>query len=127
MAAERRAGARGPERSLGGVVLEVPPRLSPPSTDVPVATTADAASADPVATPAVLDAQLRDRLNRIPAAFHPDPVTRDTDACPVDRRRSGARRRSQVELLIRSSAHPIGYADFTAAAAGWRDVSEGVG
>ena len=39
----------------------------------PLATTADAASADPVASPAVLDAQLRDRLNRIPAAFHPEP------------------------------------------------------
>jgi Putative zinc-finger len=63
-----------PSGVLGGVVLEVPPRLSPPSTDVPaLATTADATSAGPVATPAVLDAHLRDRLNRIPAAFHPDP------------------------------------------------------
>jgi hypothetical protein len=63
-----------PSGVLGGVVLEVPPRLSPPSTDVPaLATTADAPSADPGANPAVLDAQLRDRLNRIPAAFHPEP------------------------------------------------------
>ena len=63
-----------PSGVLGGVVLEVPPRLDPSSRDVPaLATTADVTSADPVATPAVLDAHLRDRLNRIPAAFHPDP------------------------------------------------------
>ena len=43
--------------------------------------------------PAVLDAQLRDRLNRIPAAFRPEP-------------------------LSRSRLAPTGYADFTAAEAG---------
>jgi hypothetical protein len=48
------------------------PRLGLPSADVP-ATTADTTTADPVANPAVLDARLRDRLNRIPAAFHPEP------------------------------------------------------
>ena len=63
-----------PTGVLGGVVLEVPPRIDPSATDVPaLATTADDASADPVPTAAVLDTRLRDRLSRIPAAFHPDP------------------------------------------------------
>ena len=66
-----------PSGVLGGVLVEVPPQLSPavggrPRPRYP----ADGPSAAPVANPAVLDAQLRDRLNRIPAAFHPDPWAR---------------------------------------------------
>ncbi|HSU08921.1 MAG TPA: zf-HC2 domain-containing protein [Pseudonocardia sp.] len=62
-------------RVLGGAVLDLPARLSPPSSNVPTGPTlaAPGASTSPdPAVPAVLDAQLRDRLNRIPAAFRPD-------------------------------------------------------
>ena len=61
-----------------------------------LATPADATSTRPAVAPAVLDAQLRDRLNRIPAAFRPEPEP----------------------WLARSLGTPLGYADFTAAEAG---------
>jgi anti-sigma factor RsiW len=71
-----------PTGALGGAVLNnpalnLPGRLSPPSSDASAgtefATSADATSARSSVAPAVLDAQLRDRLNRIPAAFRPEP------------------------------------------------------
>jgi hypothetical protein len=64
-----------PNGVLGGAVLNLPARLTPQAGEVTaeptLAARADATSRDPV-VPAVLDAQLRDRLNRIPAAFRPD-------------------------------------------------------
>lgn len=66
-----------PTGALGGAVLNLPGRLIPPSSDAPagpeLATVADATSTRPTVGPAVLDAQLRARLNRIPAAFRPEP------------------------------------------------------
>jgi anti-sigma factor RsiW len=63
-----------PTGALGGAVLELPARLTPPptSTGPTLATTADSSSAEPAVAPAVLDARLRDRLARIPAAFRYD-------------------------------------------------------
>jgi hypothetical protein len=61
-----------PSGVLGGAVLNLPARLTPQAdADPTLAAPADSASRQP-AVPAVLDAQLRDRLNRIPAAFRPD-------------------------------------------------------
>jgi hypothetical protein len=63
-----------PTGALGGVVLDLPARLTPPSSSAgpTLATTAGGSSAAPAVAPAVLDARLRDRLARIPAAFRPD-------------------------------------------------------
>ncbi len=72
----RRSPRRRPGRS-GVPCSNLPGRLTPPSSDVPagpeLATAADATSTRPTVAPAVLDAQLRARLNRIPAAFRPEP------------------------------------------------------
>ena len=63
-----------PGGALGGAVLNLPARLTSPSSGIPeLATPADGTSARPAVAPAVLDAQLRDRLSRIPAAFRPEP------------------------------------------------------
>ncbi len=63
--------------TLGSPALSLPARLTSPSSDVSTgtdpATPVNGTSAQPAAAPAVLDAQLRDRLNRIPAAFRPEP------------------------------------------------------
>jgi len=65
-----------PTGALGGAVLNLPGRLTAPSSDVPagpeLATAADATPTRPTVSPAVLDAQLRARLSRIPAAFRPE-------------------------------------------------------
>jgi hypothetical protein len=63
------AGPRG-GAVLNSPAVDVPARLTPPS---PLATPAAGDSAEPAVAPAVLDARLRDRLNRIPAAFRPNP------------------------------------------------------
>jgi putative zinc finger protein len=65
--------AAPPAGALGGAVLNVPGRTAPSADVPPLATPADGGSADAVVVPAVLDAQLRARLNRIPAAFRPEP------------------------------------------------------
>ena len=66
-----------PTGALGGAVLNLPARLTPPTSQAPagpeLATAADATSTGPTVAPAVLDAQLRARLNRIPAASGPGP------------------------------------------------------
>ena len=84
--------------ALNNPALNLPGRLTAPSSDAPavpeLATAADVTSTRPTVAPAVLDAQLRARLNRIPAAF-------------------------RLELASAPlSATPLGYADFTAAEAG---------
>ena len=62
-----------PTGALGGAVLNLPGRLTAPSSDVPAGPElATAASTRPTVSPAVLDAQLRARLSRIPAAFRPE-------------------------------------------------------
>ena len=89
-----------PSGVLGGVVLELPPRLSPPSSGRPRPRHHGGRRRRPAPWRARRSStrQLRDRLNRIPAAFHPDPEHGHS-------RSAGCVR-------------PIGYADFTAAAAG---------
>jgi hypothetical protein len=66
-----------PAGPLGGAVLNLPARLTPPTSQAPagpeLATAADATSTGPTVAPAVLDAQLRARLNRIPPASRPGP------------------------------------------------------
>ena len=66
-----------PAGPLGGAVLNLPARLTPPTSQAPagpeLATVADATSTGPTVAPAVLDAQLRARLNRITAASRPGP------------------------------------------------------
>ena len=63
-----------PGGALGGAVLNLPARLTPPppgSAGPALATAAEGFSAEAVVAPAVLDDQVRDRLARIPAAFDP--------------------------------------------------------
>ena len=63
-----------PSGALGGAVLNVPGRIPPSSSAVrPAAAPADGSAADAAVVPAVLDARLRDRLDRIPAAFRLEP------------------------------------------------------
>ena len=62
-----------PPGALGGAALTVPGRTPPSNGAPPLTTSTRVTSADAVVVPAVLDARLRDRLDRIPAAFRPEP------------------------------------------------------
>ena len=67
-----------PTGALGGAILNspalnTPARLTPPSGEASTDAAAGDAASRPDVVPAVIDAQLRDRLDRIPAAFRPEP------------------------------------------------------